>query len=368
MVIPAEKLAKTSLSNIRPYIPGKPAEVLFREKGLSKIIKLASNENPLGPSPYAIKSIRKRLKSINRYPEGSAYLLKEKLASLMKINTDQIIVGSGSSEIISMVIQAFCEPGEEIIFPSPSFIMYEILAYAFGVRPVQVPLNQDMSYNLEGFLERINEKTKLLILCNPNNPTGSHIKRKQLERLFENIPERVVILCDEAYIEYVADPEFGSALTWLEKKHIIVTRTFSKIYGLAALRIGYGIASGEITGILEKIRPPFNTSSIAQESAMAALDDHDFVRKSYENNVKQKRFLEENLKKIGFEVFPSQANFLFCRYSNASKLCHKLEEAGIIVRPMKGFGLEDCFLRITIGKPSENRLLIKKLKEIIRGG
>ncbi|HOK79585.1 MAG TPA: histidinol-phosphate transaminase [bacterium] len=363
-------LAKKSLAFIEPYIPGKPAEVLFRERKLAKIVKLASNENPLGPSPAAVKALKKRIYDINRYPEGSAYLLKEKLAGMLKVKSSNIIVGSGSSEIISMTIQSFCEPEDEIIFPHPSFIIYKILAYAFGVRPVPINLNNsDFSYNLDAFFNKITPRTKLIILCNPNNPTGSHIRKTQLERFLRNIPDRILVLSDEAYIEYAEDPDFGSALKWINRKNVIVARTFSKIYGLAGLRIGYGISSEDIVGIMEKIRPPFNTSSCAQHAALAALDDTEFVRKSIENNRKQKQYLLKHLTEIGFRVFPSEANFLFCKSTyNAELLCKELEKRGIIIRPMSGFGIKDNFLRITIGKPSENRLLVKNLKEILGGG
>ncbi|MCM8815716.1 MAG: histidinol-phosphate transaminase [Candidatus Omnitrophica bacterium] len=359
-------IARKSLSFIQPYVPGKPAEVLFREKGISRIIKLASNENPFGPSPKAIKAIKRRLPEINRYPEGSAFALREKLASILKVKSSQIITGSGSSEIISMAIQAFCEPGDEIVFPHPSFIIYKILAYAHGTIPVTVELNRDMSYDLDSFFEKISKKTKLVILCNPNNPTGSHIRKNQLHSFMKNIPDRIVVLSDEAYFEYAEDPEFGTCIDWLKGKNVIVTRTFSKIYGLAGLRIGYGIASQDIIRTMEKIRPPFNTTSLAQHAALAAIDDRAFVEKSLKNNKKEKRFLTEKLKKLGFNVFPSEANFLFCSSKhNAVKICRKLEEKGIIIRPMTGFGMEENFVRITIGKPSENRLLIRQLRSIM---
>lgn len=361
-----EELAKKSLSFISPYVPGKPAEILFKERGISKIIKLASNENPLGPSPSALKAIRKKLPTINRYPEGKALALKEKLASVLSVKSNQIIIGSGSSEIISMTIQAFCEPGNEIVFPSPSFIIYKILAHAFGVKPVIANLNDDFSYNIDSIIEKITGRTKVVIICNPNNPTGSHITKVQLNRFMKSVPDDIIILADEAYFEYADDAEFGTAIEWIDRKNVIVTRTFSKIYGLAGLRIGYGIASEEIIRIMEKIRPPFNTTSIAQEAALAAIDDSVFVEKSLEINRIGKAFLEENLKKLGFKVFPSQANFLFCccQYDTI-EISRKLEEKGIIIRPMNGFEVEGNFVRITIGKPSENRLLIKELKRIL---
>ncbi|MCM8758675.1 MAG: histidinol-phosphate transaminase, partial [Candidatus Omnitrophica bacterium] len=361
-----ENLAKKSLSLIQPYVPGKPIELLFKEKGIPRIIKLASNENPLGASPLALKAIKKKISKINRYPEGSASALREKLASFLNVNSSQIIVGSGSSEIISMAIQAFCEPEDEIIFPEPSFIIYRILAHAFGLSPTAVNLNDDFSYNIESFVNKISKRTKMVILCNPNNPTGSHITKNQLKRLMNNIPDSVIILSDEAYFEYVEDPEFGTAMDWLGKKNVIVTRTFSKIYGLAGLRIGYGIASKEIIRIMEKIRPPFNTTSLAQEAALAAIEDKEFVTKSILNNKIGKDYLTKGLENLGFRVFPTQANFIFCdSMYDVDRLNRKLEENGIIIRPMTGFRIKGNFMRITIGKPSENRLLIKTIKKIV---
>lgn len=362
-----DKLAKRSISFIQPYTAGKPIEMLFKEKGISKIIKLASNENPLGPSPAALKAIKKNILGINRYPEGSASALKEKLASILKINSNQIIVGSGSSEIISMAIQTFCEPKDEIVFPSPSFIIYKILAHAFGVKPVISNLNRDFSYNIEYILNKITDRTKMIILCNPNNPTGSHITKKELKIFMNNVPENIIILSDEAYFEYVEDPEFGTAMDWFKDRYVIVARTFSKIYGLAGLRIGYGIASEKIIRIMEKIRPPFNTTSIAQEAALAAIDDKAFVIKSIENNKNGKMYLMKNLEKLGFKVFPTQANFILCSSNyDIIRINRELEENGIIIRPMNGFGIKGNFMRITIGKPSENRLLISTLKKIIQ--
>ncbi|HOC02069.1 MAG TPA: histidinol-phosphate transaminase [Candidatus Ratteibacteria bacterium] len=360
-----EKIARKSLSFISPYVPGKPEEQLFREKGLLKVIKLASNENPFGASPFAIKAIKNRARTINRYPEGSAFALKEKLSRTLGVNMQQIIVGSGSSEIISLTIQSFCEPGDEVIFATPSFVIYRILAHAFGAIPIEVKLNPDFSYNLNAYLESISKRTKLLILCNPNNPTGTYIKKQELEWLIKNVPDNVIILSDEAYVEYVEADDFGSAFQWLGKENMIIARTFSKVYGLAGLRIGYGIASPDIIGIMEKIRPPFNTSSLAQDAAIAALDDTDFVKKSIYYNKKEKIYLFENLKRLGFTVFHSEANFLFCRTEkNITEICEKLEENGVIIRPVDGFDPNWNYMRITIGKPSENRFLIKQLKKI----
>ncbi|HPP67163.1 MAG TPA: histidinol-phosphate transaminase [bacterium] len=362
-----EKIARKSLSFISPYVPGKPAEQLFREKGLMKIIKLASNENPLGPSPYAVKILNKKTHALNRYPEGNAFMLKEKLSQFFGINAQQIIVGNGSSEIIGMTIQSFCEQGDEIICASPSFIIYKILAYAFGAIPVEVKLNTDFSYNLDAFIEKISDKTKLIILCNPNNPTGSYITKQNMERFMKNIPDNIIVLCDEAYIEYAEAPDFGSAFQWLTKGNVIIARTFSKIYGLAGLRIGYGMASTDIIKIMEKIRPPFNTSSLAQDAATAALDDCNFVQKSIQHNINGKQYLSQNLKKLGFTVFPSQANFLFCRIEkNTDEICQQLEENGIIVRPMTAFGVKEKYIRITIGTEEENKIFIDKLNDILK--
>jgi len=361
------ELARRAHRNIKPYVPGKPEEQLYRELGLTKVVKLASNENPLGASPKAIRALRQSVHKINRYPEGSAYYLKQRLAKELNVQMETLIIGNGSSEVISLTLQSFADAGDEVIFAHPSFIIYKILAYTVGAVPIEVPLERDFSYNLDAYLKHIGPKTKVIILCNPNNPTGSHIRQQALDWFMEQVPEDVIVISDEAYREYVEDTEFGSAFPWIERKRVVVVRTFSKIYGLASLRVGYGIANREFIAALERIRPPFNTTGISQDAATAAIDDRSFVEKSQKNNAAGKIYLRKELTRLGWTVYPSEANFLFCAVGrNSVALVKNLEKRGIIIREMSSFGLPPEYVRITIGKPSENRLLVKNLREILQ--
>ncbi|HDD64693.1 MAG TPA: histidinol-phosphate transaminase [Firmicutes bacterium] len=362
-----EKLVKESLKNITPYVPGKPIEELKRELKLKKIIKLASNENPLGASKKAVKVIKEKAKEIFRYPDSSGFYLKKALSEHLNVFPENIILGNGSSEVISMFIRAFTNPGDEIILPYPSFLIYRILSYENMVNPVEVPLDEDFSYNLEKMKKFITPRTKIIILCNPNNPTGTYINKYQLEKFLKEIPEDILVLSDEAYFEYVEEEDFGSCFPYIKKKNLIVTRTFSKIYGLAGLRIGYGIARKEIIEVLEKIRPPFNTTTLAQEAALAALQDQEHVKFSFINNSREKKYLFNQLGKLGIQCYPTQTNFILCRLkTKATPIIKKLEKNGIIIRGVKPFGLGDKFFRITIGKREENRYLIKNLKIFLK--
>ncbi len=361
-----ESLVKEGIKKISPYVPGRPIEELHRAYGLDieRIVKLASNENPLGASPKAVEAIKRCAEKIYRYPEGSGYYLKKKISDLMKYPENNIILGSGSSEIISLTMETFINPGEEVIYPTPSFLIYKILALKIGASPVEVPLKEDFSYDLDMFLKKITSRTRVIILCNPNNPTGNIIYDDQLAHFMKQVPDNVIIIADEAYREYVEADNFGTAYPYLSKKNVIVARTFSKIYGLAGLRIGYGIARREIIGFLERIRPPFNTTLTAQEAALAALDDEQHVIKSILNNSEGKHFLSSGLERLGIKCFPTEANFILCRFKeNAADIIKKLEKRGIIIRSMAGMGPE--YARITIGTAEENRLLVENLSEVL---
>jgi len=361
-----EKLAKKDLKNISPYIPGKPIKELQRELGLKKIIKLASNENPLGPSLKVIEAIKKNLIEIYRYPEGPAFYLRNELSKFLKISPENIILGTGSLEVMDIFLQSFINPNEEIIIPKPSFIMYKIISYKIGAKPVEIPLEENFSYNLDKFLSKINKKTKVIILCNPNNPTGTIIYKKQLKKFLKEIPENIFILADEAYCEYVENKEFGSLFPYFKKKNILITRTFSKIYGLAGLRIGYGIAKEQIIKIMEKIKPPFNTTNLSQIAAIAALKDKNYFKKSYRNNCIGKKYLYKELQQLGIVCIPTEANFILCDFKkNTLPIIKKLEKNGIIIRNMESFGLPNNFVRISVGKKEENIELINNLKKIL---
>lgn len=361
------KNVREGIKKIAPYVPGKPMEELQRAYGLDieKIIKLASNENPMGPSPRAAEAVRKCAGKISRYPESSGYYLTNKLAETLRVSPDNIILGSGSSEIISMAMEILINQGEEVIYPDPSFLIYRILARKIGAVPVEIPLKGDFSYDMDMFLDKITDKTKVIILCNPNNPTGTVIYKKQMENFMAKVPDRILIVSDEAYNEYVENENAGTAFPYFEEKNVVIARTFSKIYGLAGLRIGYGIAKSDIAGFMERIRPPFNTTVPAQEAALAALDDKEYAEKSFKNNIEGKYYLYGELKKLGTEYLPTEANFILCRFkTGAADIINKLEKRGIIIRNMEGIGTG--YARITIGTPEENAILINALREVIK--
>jgi len=362
-----EKLVREGIRQISPYKPGKPIEELQREYGLKKIIKLASNENPFGPSPEAIKAIKNTAETVGRYPDGAGYYLKNKISRLISVPVEEIILGSGSSEIISMTLETFVKEGEEVIYPHPSFLIYKILALKIGAKRVEVPLNEDFSYDLNKFLDSITDKTKVIILCNPNNPTGTIIRKKQLSDFLKNVPENIIIISDEAYFEYVESDDFGSAFPYYKEKNIVIARTFSKIYGLAGLRLGYGIGRKEILGYLERIRPPFNTTSVAQNAAIAAIEDQKHVKNSREKNIEGKCFLYREFENSGIEYVPSETNFiLFKVKKNGIKIVKELEKRGIIVRAMTAFGLGENYIRVTIGTEEENKIFVENLKEVLK--
>ncbi len=361
------KNVREGIKRIAPYVPGKPMEELQRAYGLDieKIIKLASNENPMGPSPRAVEAVRNCAGRISRYPESSGYYLTNKLAKTLGVSPDNIILGSGSSEIISMAMEIFINQGEEVIYPTPSFLVYRILACKIGAVPVEIPLKSDFSYDMDMFLNRITKKTKVIILCNPNNPTGTVIHKEQLKNFMAKVPDGILIISDEAYNEYVENEDAGTAFPYFQEKNVVIARTFSKIYGLAGLRIGYGTAKSDIAGFMERIRPPFNTTIPAQEAAIAALDDKEYVEKSFKNNAEGKRYLYGELKILGIEHFPTEANFILCRFkTGAAEIISKLEKKGIIIRNMEGLGTG--YARITIGTPPENAALINALRKVIK--
>ncbi|MCM8784913.1 MAG: histidinol-phosphate transaminase [Candidatus Omnitrophica bacterium] len=362
-----DKLVRKEIKEIAPYVPGKPIDDVKRLYNLKRIIKLASNENPLGYSQKVKEALRENLDNINRYPDGSGYYLKKELSNFLNIPEDEIILGSGSSEVISLAIETFVNPGEEVIYPFPSFIIYRILVLKVGGVPVEVPLEENFSYNLNKFFERITSKTKVIILCNPNNPTGTIVYKEQLEKFLSKIPDNIIIISDEAYFEYVENKNFGTCFPYYKDKNIVLTRSFSKIYGLASLRIGYGIGKSEILNYMERIRPPFNTTGLAQIAAITALNDQDFVKKSINVNKEGKRFLYGSFEKLGIEYIPTEANFILCKFKqDATDIVKELEKRGIIIRGMKSFNLSNQYVRITIGTEEENKLLIKELSEIIK--
>jgi len=368
-----EKLARKCILEIKPYIPGKPIEEVERELGRClrrgrgwEVIKLASNENPFPPPTGVLKAIRNYLPKLNRYPDDQGYYLTQALAKKYRVRQEQIILGCGSDEIMELVAKAFLEPGEEVVFGNPSFVMYKIITQIMGGKPVAVPL-KNYTYDLNAMEKAITGKTKIIFIANPNNPTGTIVRDREVRRFVRNVPENIIIVFDEAYAEYVEDKEYPDTLDILSKNcNCIMLRTFSKISSLAGLRIGYGIANPGLISCLNRVRLPFNTSSIAQVAALASLKEKKWIEKIKRINREGKKYIYSELKKLGLNYVPTEANFILVKVGkNAAFVVNELLKRGIIVRGMESFALPDC-IRITIGTPSENRKLVLALKEIVK--
>jgi histidinol-phosphate aminotransferase len=365
-----KNLVRKNILNLKPYIPGKPIEEVEREIGIKNIIKLASNENCLGPSPKAIKAIKSFSKKINLYPDGNCYLLKKVLAKKLKVKNENLVIGCGSDEIIHLIVLAFLNKGDEVITCTPSFIIYETNTILMDGKLKLVKL-KDFKFDLKGFdlkgiKNSITDKTKLIFIANPNNPTGTIVKKEEVKEFLKDIPRDVIVIFDEAYYEYVEDKDFPNILSFIKRNmNVILLRTFSKIYGLAGLRIGYGIGKKEIIENLNRVREPFNVNSVAQFAALAALSDNEHIKESKRLNSQGKKFLYNEFKKLNLFFVPTQANFIFLNVGIDSRiLFEKMLKKGIIIRTGDIFGLPN-FIRVTIGKMEENERFIKVLKEIL---
>jgi histidinol-phosphate aminotransferase len=360
-----KRLVSEEIEKLPSYIPGKPIEEVQREYGIKDVVKLASNENPLGPSPRAIAAITSALLALNRYPDSGGYYLKEKLAAKLKVKEENIILGNGSDEVLQMVVRTFLIPGDEVIMGDPTFAFYQIVVGAARGRLVPVPL-KNFDYDLALMREKVTTATKIIIITNPNSPTGTIIRKKDFDWLLTSLPEHVMVVVDEAYGEYVQSGDFPDSLKYLNSgKKIIILRTFSKIYGLAGLRIGYGISDEQMINYLEKIREPFNTSSLAQVGALAALDDEEHVEKSKKNNQDGLQYLYAALNRLGLEYLPTEANFFLVNVKkDAQVIFQSLLREGIIVRPMDSYGLKE-YVRVTVGLPEENRRFIQALEKVL---
>jgi histidinol-phosphate aminotransferase len=353
-----------SVLEIDPYVPGKPMEELEREYGISNSIKLASNENPLGPSPKAVEAVENALKNLHRYPDGSGHDLIGKLADRLEVKPENIVIGNGSDDIIGILSTAFLRPGDEAVMPKPSFLMYDIAVKCMGARSVPVPL-KNLCMDLEAMAKAVNEKTRLVFICNPNNPTGTCVSTKALEGFIQNLPEHVITVVDEAYIEFARDRECGSTIHLLSKDYPLVTlRTFSKLYGLAGLRVGYGVMPEEIARIVNRVRHPFNVNALAQAGALAALEDSGYVEKTLQIVHEGLDFLFASLRELGIPCFPTQANFFLIDIQrNADDVYKEMLREGVIVRSMTSYGYPR-YIRITVGLPEENQRLLAALKKV----
>lgn len=351
--------------DIPAYVPGKPVEELERERGISGSIKLASNENPLGPSPKALEVIRRALTGIHRYPDSGGYELTRKLAVRLNLEPEQIVLGNGSDDLIGMLATAFLRPGDEVVMPKPSFQMYEIAARAAGAVPLAIPLH-DLRTDLKAMAASLSSRTRMVFVNTPHNPTGSSVTRTELETFMGMLPPAAILVLDEAYIEFVRDPDSPDSTRYLGGAQVVVgLRTFSKAYGLAGLRIGYGIMPPEVAAILNRVRQPFNVNLLAQIGAAAALEDTEFLTETLAVVHKGVDYLHRSLTDLGLACRPTQSNFLMFRVpGSAAGIFDKLLDRGVIVRPLASYGYTD-YLRVNTGQPAENRRFIEALREVL---
>jgi histidinol-phosphate aminotransferase len=358
---------RPNIEGIRPYKPGRPIEQVVRELGIKgPVVKLASNENPLGPSPRALSALRRTLPELHYYPEDSGHALRTKLSASFKVDMDSIILGNGSVEIIMMACLAYLEPGEELVMSEHSFMMARNGAAIMNARLVDVP-TLEYSHDLEQILSTITARTKIVYLDNPINPLGTIVTKDALNDFIAKVPEHVLVIIDEAYAEYITSRDYPKALDYYnQNKNVLILRTFSKIYGLAGLRMGYGFARPEIIGCLSKVRLPFNVSRNAQAAAVAALDDKRHVLRSRQTNEAGKEFLYRELKKLN-KVFylKSYANFVFINFAvDSQDIFEQLQHRGVITRTVKEYNFPNA-LRVSVGTLSENKRFIKALSEVV---
>jgi histidinol-phosphate aminotransferase len=348
-----------------PYVPGKPVEELERELGIRDAIKIASNENPLGPSPLALNAISEALSKINRYPDGDAFYLKHKLAERLGVKPENLIFGNGSNEVIEIVARTFMKPGDEAVTGQFAFIVFPIVTQAVGAKAIISPM-PGLTHDLRDMFDRITTKTKAVFIANPNNPTGTMVKKDELEWFLERVPEDIIVVMDEAYFDYVDDPDYPNSLDYQNTgKSIITVRTFSKIYGLAGLRLGFGVSSEEIISYMNRVREPFNVNSLAQIAAYAALDDKEHVAKSREINREGLQYLTKELKKLNLPFIPSFTNFILVDLdSDPIPIYNALLREGVIVRPVINYGLK-THIRVTVGLPEENYRFIRAIKKVL---
>jgi histidinol-phosphate aminotransferase len=355
-----------TLETLPVYQPGRPIEEVARELGIpaKQIIKLASNENPFGPSPKALAAIQEAAKHLHLYPDGNAFYFKQKLAAKLGVEPANLILGNGSNEIIEFLGHALLGPGDDIVVSEYCFAIYPIVAKMLGANVISVPA-KNYGHDLPAMLKAITPRTKAVFVANPNNPTGTLASNEDVLALVSGVPAHAVLVMDEAYIEFLERPLDLIPLIKLgQKQNLILMRTFSKIYGLAGTRVGYGIAHPQFITALEKIRQPFNINSLAQAGGLAALDDDEHMRKTRENNAVGKKYLETELAALGCETVPTAANFILVRVGDGQRVFEQLQKQGVIVRPMGGYKLPE-FIRISIGTPEENARCVSSLKKIL---
>ncbi len=356
------------IKNVKVYEPGKPIEEIEKQLGISPIIKLASNENPLGPSPMAVRAIIEDLKNLNRYPDGGSLKLKSALAEKLNVKPDNIFVGLGSNEALDIVARAYLRPGKSAVYSKGSFAVYPIVVELSGAEHKVVELKKDFSIDLKAHLDAIDETTAVVFIANPNNPTGTAFSKREFEEFLKAFPEDVLLVLDEAYYEYALGSGFDieNGVEYIYDKNVLVTRTFSKIYGLAGLRLGYAVAKEEIINDMNKIRQPFNVTRPAQVAGVEALKDKMFIKQSQVVNEEGKEYLYSQFKRLGLNFIKSYTNFILV---DTRRDCRKVFDAllkkGVIVRSMHGYGFP-THIRVTVGTMKENLKFIKALEEVLK--
>ena len=359
-------LAPAHIRSIAPYQPGKPISELARELGLaeSSIIKLASNENPLGVSPKAQQAMRAALDGVALYPDGNGFELKQALSRHLSVGMDQLVLGNGSNDVLELAARAFLAPSNSAVYAQHAFAVYPLVVQAMGCTGIEVPA-KNFGHDLDAMTRAVRPDTRVVFVANPNNPTGTWAPAATMECFIASVPAQVLVVLDEAYNEYLRPEHRADSLSWLKKySNLLITRTFSKVYGLAGLRVGYAVGSAGVADLLNRVRQPFNVNSISLAAAAAALDDHEFVRQSYELNLAGMAQLTAGLIKLGLEFIPSYGNFVTFKVRDAKSVNTALLKAGVIVRPIAGYGLPD-WLRVSIGLESENARFLSSLQHAV---
>ncbi|MRS11474.1 MAG: histidinol-phosphate transaminase [Actinobacteria bacterium] len=357
-----DRMIREELGTLVPYAPGLREEQVRERSGRDDICKLSSNESPFGPFPAAIAAMERELAELNRYPEGASLALKEKLSARHDVPVEQILVGSGSNELLRLIAQAVLRPGDEVVYAWPSFIVYPMVTTMFGAVHVKVPLDASATHDLDAMLAAVTDKTRLVFLCNPNNPTGTYYTREAFDRFFTRLPEHVLLVLDEAYFEFVTAPEYPDGLTYYEAGgRVVVLRTFSKIYSLAGLRVGYGFAPAPLVHAVDCIREPFNVNSVAQAAAAASLDDDAEVSRRRAENQEQKTYLYSGFDRLGISWVPSETNFVWVKTEKPVEVFEALLGQGVIVR---GFGNVPA-LRVGIGTAEDSKRTIEAFEAAV---
>lgn len=364
-------LATPGVQKLNPYIPGKPIDELEREYGIANAVKLASNENPLGGSPKALMACRESISNIHLYPDGNCHHLKMALASKFNVDPVGITIGNGSNDVLSLIAQAFLNPSTEALFSQYAFAVYPIVTQAVGAKMVIIAATEDRNgqpfgHDLEKMSQSITRQTRVVFIANPNNPTGTWLSYDALFSFMKSVPDEVIVVIDEAYFEYVSEPDYPDSIQWLSLfSNLIITRTFSKAYGLAGLRVGYAFSCPEIADVLNRVRHPFNVNSLAQSAAVAALSDDDFIVKSAALNHDGIQYLSQQFEQLGLSYIPSVGNFICVNVKSGLTVYDALLHEGIIVRPVDNYQMPE-YIRISVGLPEENQKVIHALKKLMR--